>query len=177
MLLTTEVARCFSTKTPSSLTSKSSPFTSTIPGANCLIKRWKVTRDGFAFTCLLSSASSQLSENIYSSDLTYLQYLRQKTWYWEKAHTHDSCCDAWRTCGPGLRVISMELRGVAAIETTSVPSTKPLLTAPCQRRQAPHPVGTSSVPGCGADVCGFLKPPESDRYWKVRLHGAFFHSS
>ena len=24
-----------------------------------------------------------------------------KRWYWEKAHTHDSCCDAWRTCGLG----------------------------------------------------------------------------
>ena len=24
-----------------------------------------------------------------------------------------------------------------------------------------------------ADVCGFLKPPDSDRYWKVRMHGAF----
>ena len=24
-----------------------------------------------------------------------------KTWYWEKAHPHDSSRDAWRTCGPG----------------------------------------------------------------------------
>ena len=24
-----------------------------------------------------------------------------------------------------------------------------------------------------ADVCGFLKPPDSDRYWKVRMQGAF----
>ena len=23
------------------------------------------------------------------------------------------------------------------------------------------------------DVCGFLKPPESDQQWKVRQHGAF----
>ena len=30
-----------------------------------------------------------------------------------------------------------------------------------------------SVPGGWSDVCGFLKPPESDRHWKVRLHGAF----
>ena len=37
--------------------------------------------------------------------------------------------------------------------------------------------GPGSRPGCWADVCGFLMPPESDRYWKVRLHGAFFHSS
>ena len=31
-----------------------------------------------AFTCLLSTTSSQRTENIYSSVLTYLQYLRQK---------------------------------------------------------------------------------------------------
>ena len=30
-----------------------------------------------------------------------------------------------------------------------------------------------SIPGKWADVCGFLKPSESDRHWKVRLHGAF----
>ena len=29
-----------------------------------------------------------------------------------------------------------------------------------------------SIPGNWADVCGFLEPPESDRQWKVRLHGA-----
>ena len=28
-----------------------------------------------------------------------------------------------------------------------------------------------------ADVCGFLKPPGSDRFWKVNKNGAFFHSS
>ena len=33
--------------------------------------------------------------------------------------------------------------------------------------------GPGSIPGCWADVCGFLKPPESDQYWKVRLHSAF----
>ena len=38
MLPTTEAARCFSTKTPSTLTLKSGPFTSMIPGENCLIK-------------------------------------------------------------------------------------------------------------------------------------------
>ena len=29
------------------------------------------------------------------------------------------------------------------------------------------------IPNNWADVCVFLEPPESDRYWKVRLHGAF----
>ena len=68
MLLTTEVARCFSTKTPSSLKSKSSPFTFTIPDANCLISWWKVARDGLCKECshvppfvdLLSAARKHL---------------------------------------------------------------------------------------------------------------------
>ena len=34
--------------------------------------------------------------------------------------------------------------------------------------------GHGSIPNLWADVCGFLKPPDSDRFWKVRKHGAFF---
>ena len=30
-----------------------------------------------------------------------------------------------------------------------------------------------AVPGEWADVCGFLKPPDSHEKWKVRLHSAF----
>ena len=33
--------------------------------------------------------------------------------------------------------------------------------------------GPVSIPNNWADACGFLKPPYSDRYWKVRIHGAF----
>ena len=33
--------------------------------------------------------------------------------------------------------------------------------------------GPGSIPNNWTDVCGFLKPPDSDRYWKVRMHGAF----
>ena len=37
----------------------------------------------------------------------------------------------------------------------------------------PTPLYEKSISDKWADVCGFLKPPESDRQWKVRLHGAF----
>ena len=33
--------------------------------------------------------------------------------------------------------------------------------------------GPGSISNNWADVCGFLKPPGSDRYWEVRMHGAF----
>ena len=41
-----------------------------------------------------------------------------------------------------------------------------------------HPAPTplwrlGGVPGEWADVCGFLKPPESETEWQVRMHGAY----
>ena len=33
--------------------------------------------------------------------------------------------------------------------------------------------GPGSIPNIWADVCGFLKPPGSQRFWKVSKHGAF----
>ena len=33
--------------------------------------------------------------------------------------------------------------------------------------------GPGSIPNNWADVCGFLKPPGSQRFWKVSKHGAF----
>ena len=48
--------------------------------------------------------------------------------------------------------------------------------ADCALPTPPGPtplLGPGSIPGCWADVYGFLKPPESDQHWKVRLRGAF----
>ena len=39
--------------------------------------------------------------------------------------------------------------------------------------RGPTPLwGPGAVPGMWADVCGFLKRPDSDERWKVRQHGA-----
>ena len=44
-----------------------------------------------------------------------------------------------------------------------------LLTPP-----GPPPLwGPGSIPNNWADVCGFLKPPGSQRFWRVSKHGAF----
>ena len=48
--------------------------------------------------------------------------------------------------------------------------------ADCALPMPPGPTplwGPGSIPGNWADVCGFRKPPASDRHWKVRLCGAF----
>ena len=48
--------------------------------------------------------------------------------------------------------------------------------ADCALPTPPSPTplcGPGWIPNNWADVCGFLNLPDSDRYWKVRLHGAF----
>ena len=48
--------------------------------------------------------------------------------------------------------------------------------ADCALPTPPGPTplwGPGSMPNNWADVCGFLKPPGSDRCWKARMHGAF----
>ena len=48
--------------------------------------------------------------------------------------------------------------------------------ADCALPMPPSPTplwGPGSIAGNWADFCGFLKPPESDQHWNVRLHGAF----
>ena len=46
----------------------------------------------------------------------------------------------------------------------------------CALPTPPGPIplwGPGSIPDNWADVCGFLKPLGSDRFWKVSKHGAF----
>ena len=48
--------------------------------------------------------------------------------------------------------------------------------ADCDLPMAPGPRplwGPGAVPGAWSDVCGFLKPPDSNERWRVRQHGAF----
>ena len=48
--------------------------------------------------------------------------------------------------------------------------------ADCALPTPPGPTplwGLGSIPNNWADVCGFLKAPGSDRFWKVRMHGGF----
>ena len=54
------------------------------------------------------------------------------------------------------------------IEEAFIDSTLPTTLGP------PPLWGSGSIPDMRADVCGFLKPLGSDRFWKVRMYGAFF---
>ena len=73
-----------------------------------------------------------------------------------------------------LPVTSTELRGGATTATISVSWKRPLRTALGSPRLAIHHCGDPvRIPNNWADVCGFLKLQGSDRYWNVRLRGAF----
>ena len=119
------------------------------------------------FVDLLSAARK------HSQFLTCYQYLRQKRGIGKKLiltiravmlgeHVDLVAGDfngaAWR-CNNRNNISTIE-EAFADCALSTPPGTPPLW-------------GPSSIPGCWADVCGFLKPPESDRPWKVRLHGAF----
>ena len=68
----------------------------------------------------------------------------------------------------------MEQRGVVAAETISVLLMSPFLIVLCLRQRAPTPLWKpGSIPNNWADVCGFLKPPGSQSFWRVNKHGAF----
>ena len=68
----------------------------------------------------------------------------------------------------------MQQRGDAATETTSAPFDEAFADCALPTPAGPTPLwGPGSILNNWADVCGFLQPPDSDRYWKVRVHGAF----
>ena len=72
-----------------------------------------------------------------------------------------------------LQVISMEHRCDAATDNISTVD-EAFADCALPTPLGPTPLwGPGSIPNNWADVYGFLKPPNSDRYWKVRMHGAF----
>ena len=127
-----------------------------------------------SITCLISSTTSQRPKVLYCVVFTNQQHLRQE----EKASPRSSSSlfvlPRFLNRLTWLQVISMEQRGAVAAETTSVLLTKPFLIVPCLRHRASHRCGRpGSIPNNWADVCGFLKPQDSQRFWKVSKHGAF----
>ena len=73
-----------------------------------------------------------------------------------------------------MQVISLALRGDASCRDNL--STIDEAFADCALPTPPGPAplwGPGSIPKNWADVCGFLKPPGFQRFWKVSKHGAF----
>ena len=129
---------------------------------------------GNTLSCIISSSTTQRPGDFYGVFSTYKQHLRPKTRYCQEAHPLNPSHHDWVNMLTWLQVISMEQHGGAVTGITSALSTKPLQIVLRQRRRALHHLWRpGSIPNKWADVCGFLKPSDSDRYWKVRRHGAF----
>ena len=129
---------------------------------------------GVLFSCLLSSTSSQRPKK----RLQFCPYILQistpeKRGIWKKLiltiravmlgeHVDLVARDfngaAWRR--DNSNNISIIEKAFAECAVPTPPGHTPLW-------------GPGSIPGCWADVSWFVMPPESDQYWKVRLHGAF----
>ena len=126
-----------------------------------------------SFTCHISASASERAEVLYSVVSTYQQHLHQKKGIAKKLIltlraimisqevdlvAGDFNGTAWR------------YRGKDNLSTIDEAFMDSILPTP----PGPTPLwGPGSIPDNWADVCGFLKPPGSQRFWKVNKHGAF----
>ena len=126
-----------------------------------------------SFTCHISSSANQRPSFLYSVVPTYQQHLRQKKGIAKKLIltlraimisqevdlvARDLNCIPWR---------SRSRDNLSTIDEAFMDSILPTPPGP------PPLWGPGSIPDNWADVCGFLKPPGSQRFWKVNEHGAF----
>ena len=77
-----------------------------------------------------------------------------------------------------VEVVAGDFNGAAWRRATSAntPSIIEEAFADCDLPMPPGPTplwGPGAVPGTWSDVCGFLKPPDSNELWRVRQPGAF----
>ena len=79
-------------------------------------------------------------------------------------------CNATRTCWHGCGRFQ---RRCMAPPTWQWSSTHLHYWTNVRQYELTCATGPGGVPGEWSDVCGFLKPPGSERDWQVRMHGAF----
>ena len=141
-------------------------------GATCLIKSWKENKDR------LSRASFRRPPLSGQKIFTVL-FLHISNIYAKKKGIAKKLILTLRAImiGEQIDVVAGDFNGTAwHCRSRNNLSTIDEAFADCA---LPTPLGPAplwgprSIPNNWADVCGFLKPPGSDRYWKVRVHGAF----
>ena len=153
-----------STWTPSTLTSVSNLSTFMTQGEACKTKSLKENRDGsykVFFHVPYFGVRQSAGRSILRCCL-YNIYAKKKGISKELILTLRSIMISQEV--DLVAVISMEQLGDVAAHTILLLLMKPLLTLLW---------GPRSIPNNWADVCGFLKPPGSQRFWKVNKHGAF----
>ena len=120
-----------------------------------------------------SQTTPQGPENIHSSVPACLQYLRPKRGVAKKLILTIRAV----MLGEHVDLVAGDFDGTAwRCSNRNNISTIDEAFADCALPTPPGPTplwGAGSIPNNWADVCGFLELPDSDRYWKVRMHGAF----
>ena len=126
-----------------------------------------------SFTCHISSSASERAKVLHSVVSPFQQHLRQKERHCQKAHPHSSCIIIFQEVdlvAGDFNGTAWGYRGKDNISTIDEAFVYSILPTP----PGPPPLwGRGSIPDSWADVCGFLKPPGSQRSWKANKHGAF----
>ena len=174
---TLRAARFSSTRTPSTLTSASNRSSFMTRGEVCKIISLKENRDGFYKAFFHVPLFVELQSVVRRSSLYYrctsAIFMPRKKGFAKKIIqtipaifiSQDIDLDAGDFNGTAWHCRSRD--NLSTID--EVFSDCALPTPP-----GPTPLWRpGSVPNNWADVCGFLKPPGSQRFWKVNKHGAF----
>ena len=117
-----------------------------------------------ACTSCISPTTRQWPEDFHGVESTYKQYLRQKRGIAKKLILTIRAIMIGQQVDLVAGDFTMERHGGAAAEAKKAPSKKPSRTVTCLHSWAQHRCESlGSVPNLWSDVCGFLKPPGSDR--------------
>ena len=124
------------------------------------------------FSCHISSSTTQRQGDLYGVVVLHLSHFYSK----KRGIAKKLIIRAIMICQQ-IDVVAGDFNGSAwRCSNRNNISTIDEAFADCALPAPPGPTplwGPGSIPNNWADVCGFLKPPGSDRYWKVRMHGAF----
>ena len=169
--------RSSSTRTPSTPTSMSSPSTSMTPGESCTIILSKENMAGFyKVLChvLPFGRAAASGQTVFTVLSLHINNVHGKKRGIAKKIIQAVCS---LMISQDIDLVAGDFNGAAwRCRSRDNISTTDEVFSDCALPTPPGPSpfwGPRSIPNNWADVCGFLKPPGSQRFWKVNKHGAF----
>ena len=163
----------------------SAPFTSTTPGMGSINLSTKERQSGWVLQAVISRASFRGLPRKGKSFFTMMsQYINNR--FAKKRGIGQKLLLTVRTVmlQEHVDMVAGDFNG-AAWRRQSGSDPRPISTIEEEfaNKSLPVPPGPTplwrpgGVPGEWSDVCGFLKPPGSEREWQVRMHGTFTSST
>ena len=125
-----------------------------------------------SFTCLFSSCCSQWSDGLHCIIAAHQHFFSKKKGIAKKIIQTIRAL----MVSQNIDLVAGDFNGTAwRCRSRDNTSTIDEVFSDCALPAPPGPTplwGPGSIPNNWADVCGFLKPPGSQRFWKVNKHGA-----